>query len=211
MPQNRRVRGRRDFLRHGLFGAAGLATLYGLAGCGSRESSAALPPPPPAEGEPKNIPSRAVLSAWGEAGAPLSVSGRVFAADGRTPVEGLTLYVYHTDARGHYSELDGNGQEPQPRIKGWVRTDGEGRYEFRTTRPGAYPSRRNPAHIHVKAYGAGRAEQWLQDFLFDDDPLVNAETRARYQDAGPFSPVMKVTRDADGRLRCARDIRLEKA
>lgn len=211
MPQNRRRPGRRDFLRHGLFGAAGLAALYGLAGCGSRESSAALLAPAGAEGEPKNIPSRAVLSAWGEAGAPLSVSGRVFAADGGAPVEGLTLYVYHTDARGLYSEQDGSGQEPQPRIKGWVRTDREGRYEFQTTRPGAYPSRRNPAHIHVKAYGAGHPEQWLPDFLFEDDPLVTAETRARYRDLGPFSPIMLVTRDADGRLRCARDIRLEKA
>lgn len=210
MRKNRRQLGRRDFVRGGLFGAAGLAALYGLAACGSRESSAALrPPPSPPEGEPANIPTRAVLSAWGEAGAPLVVSGRVFAADGTTPVEGLTLYVYHTDARGHYSELDGNGQEPQPRIKGWVRTDREGRYEFQTTRPGAYPGRRNPEHIHVKAYGAGYRERWLPDFLFEDDPLVAAETRARYRDLGRFSPVMKVTRGADGRLGCARDIRLE--
>ena len=212
MRQNRRLDGRRGFLRHGLFGAAGLATLYGLAGCGSRESSAALLPPSPAagEGEPKNIPSRAVLSTWGEAGAPLVVSGRVFAADGVTPIEGVTLYVYHTDARGYYSELDGNGQEPRPRIKGWVRTDREGRYEFQTTRPAPYPRGRNPAHIHAKAYGAGYPEQWIHEYWFEDDPLVTAEMRAPFKDLGSFSPVLKVTRDAAGLIRCVRDIRLEK-
>jgi protocatechuate 3,4-dioxygenase beta subunit len=200
--------GRRDFLLRGLSGAVGFAALYGLAGCGPRQGSAARPPAP-AEGEPKEISSRAVLSAWGEPGPPLVVSGRVFAADGRTPVEGVTLYVYHTDARGLYSELDGNGQEPQPRIKGWVRTDREGRYEFQTTRPGSYPRGRNPAHIHAKASGAGYAERWLDDYLFEDDPFVTADVRARYKDLGDFSPVMKVTRGPDGVIRCARDIRLQ--
>lgn len=207
--QDHRRNGRRDFLRHGLYGAAGLAALYGLAGCGTGGSSAALlPPPAVGEGEPKGISSLAVLSEWGEAGAPLVVSGRAFAANGRTPVEGLTLYVYHTDARGHYSELDGNGQPPQPRIRGWVRTDREGRYEFRTTRPGPYPRGRTPAHIHAKVYGAGYAERWIEEYWFEDDPFVPDEARARYRDSGAFSPIMKVTRDADGRLRCARDIRL---
>ncbi|HEV3468156.1 MAG TPA: hypothetical protein VG148_02470 [Pyrinomonadaceae bacterium] len=208
MRQNRTRPGRRDFLRHSLFGAAGLAALYGLAGCGSRGSSAALGPPAEAEGEPKDISSRAVLSAWGEAGAPLVVSGRVFAPDGRTPVEGVTLYVYHTDARGLYSESDGNGQEPQPRIKGWVRTDREGRYEFQTTRPGPYPRRRDPAHIHAKAYGAGYAERWLDDYWFDDDPLVTADMRAPYKDSGSFSPILKSAPSADGVIRCTRDLRL---
>lgn len=209
--EDRNGLGRRRFLRHGLRGAAGLAAFWGLAGCGTGRSSAALTPAPsPEGGGPEGVSSRAVLSKWGEAGVPLVVSGRVFAADGRTPVEGVTLYVYHTDARGHYSELDGNGQEPQPRIKGFVRTDREGRYEFETTRPGGYPGRRDPAHIHVKAYGAGYAERWLTDFLFDDDPRLTEENRARYRDLGSFSPVLKPARDAAGVLRCTRDIRMEK-
>jgi protocatechuate 3,4-dioxygenase beta subunit len=200
--------GRRGFLRYGLFGAAGFVAVYGATGCGAGHTTAALTPTPTSNGEPEGVSSRAVLSTWGEAGVPLVVTGRVFAADGQTPVEGVTLYVYHTDARGHYSELDGNGREPQPRIKGWVRTDREGRYEFRSTRPGGYPGRRDPAHIHVKTYGAGHSERWLTDFLFDDDPRLTEEMRARYRDVGNFSPVMKITRDAGGVVRCARDIRL---
>lgn len=197
---------RRNFLRHGLLGLTGLSVVHGLAGCG--RGAAALMPPAANEGGPEEVSSRAALSVWGEPGVPLVVSGRVFAADGRTPVEGVTLYVYHTDARGLYSEADGNGQEPQPRIKGRVRTDREGRYEFRTTRPGAYPGRRNPAHIHVKASGAGYAERWIDEYWFDDDPLVTADMRARYTDLGTFSPILKPTRERDGALKCVRDIRL---
>ena len=111
---NRSLLGRRSFLRHGLSGAAGLSILYSAAGCGP--SAAALLPPPGEE--PSGLPSVATLSTWGEAGAPLVVRGRVFAADGKAPVVGLTLYVYHTDARGFYSENDGNGREP--RRSGWV-------------------------------------------------------------------------------------------
>lgn len=196
--------GRRSFLRHGLYGAAGLSALFASVACG--RSSAALMPPP-AE-VPEVATSLATLPAWGEAGAPLVVRGRVFAADGRTPVGGVTLYVYHTDARGLYSERDGNGQEPQPRIRGRVRTGADGAYEFRTTRPGAYPGRRTPQHIHAQVSGAGYPERWIDDYWFEDDPFVTADMRERFKDHGPFSPILKLTRDGAGVFRATRDIRL---
>src|SRR5215212_565756 len=39
-----------------------------------------------------------------EAGRRIVVRGRVFAPDGRTPAAGVRLFVYHTDAEGHYSQ-----------------------------------------------------------------------------------------------------------
>lgn len=199
----RNLLGRRGFLRRGLYGAAGLSVFCASAGCG--RSAAALHPPP-AEGT-ETIPSVARLSEWGEPGAPLVVRGRVFRADGKTPAEGLTLFLYHTDARGLYSEPRG-GREPDPQIKGYVRTDREGAYEFRTTRPGAYPGRRNPQHIHVKVSGPDLPERYLEDYLFEDDTLVDASTREKFKDLGSFSPILKLTRDAGGVFRATRDIRL---
>jgi protocatechuate 3,4-dioxygenase, beta subunit len=204
---NRSLLGRRKFLRHSLRGAAGLSFLYAAAGC-RRSTAALLPPPDKASEEPGGLAPVAALSAWGEAGAPLVVRGRIYAADGKTPAEGVTLHVYHTDARGLYSEHDGNGQEPQPRIKGSVRTGRDGAYEFRTTRPGAYPGRRNPQHIHAKVYGPEYPERWIDEYWFDDDPLVTASARERFKDHGPFSPILKLTRDRDGVFRAVRDIRL---
>lgn len=202
--QTRGLFGRRNFLRRGLHGAAGLSLIYAAAGCG--RSSAALVPAE--SGAPEPVPSVVTLSEWGERGAPLVVRGRVFASDGRTRVEGATLYVYHTDARGLYSETHGDGREPQPRIKGRVRTDRDGAYEFRTTRPAAYPGGTNPQHIHAQLSAPGRPDRWIDDFWFEDDPLVTAAMRERHKGAGAFSPILRLTRDASGVFRAARDIRL---
>lgn len=197
--------GRRRFLRHGLYGAAGLSVLYTSAGCG-RSAAALLPP---TIEEPSGLAPVTTLSTWGEAGAPLVVRGHLLAADGRTPIEGATLYVYHTDARGLYSERDGTGGPPQPRIKGSVRTAKAGFYEFRTSRPGSYPGSRIPQHIHAKVSGAGFAEQWIDEYWFDDDPFVTTSMREKFIDHGRFTPILKLTRDRDGVFRAVRDIRLK--
>ena len=197
--------GRRSFLRRGLYGAGALSFLYSSAGCD--RSAAALLPPPAETGEA--VASVAKLSTWGEAGAPLVVRGRVYAADGKTPAAGLTLYVYHTDARGLYSDKDGQGGPPEPRIKGYVRTDKQGAYEFHTTRPGSYPGTRITQHIHAKLSGPDLPEQWIDEYWFDDDPFLNASMREKFKDHGAFSPILKMTRGGDGVFRAERDIRLK--
>jgi protocatechuate 3,4-dioxygenase, beta subunit len=180
-----------------------------VSGCNKdRRALAALAPV--SENEPNNLSWKTVIVSANEPGTPLIVRGRIFAADGKTPVEGITLSVYHTDARGLYSEEDGNGKEPKPRLKGLMKTDGEGRYEFHTIRPAPYPGRNNPAHIHAKVYGAGYTERWIEEYWFEDDPLVTAEMRAKFANLGTFSPIMNAKRGDDGVLTCVRDIKLER-
>lgn len=201
---------RRLFLRGAGAALVGLPAL-GLAGVGCAGGPRALAGPTPAVEKPSELSWRTLLVAAGEPGTPLVVSGRVVAADGRTPVEGVTLHVYHTDARGLYSEKDGNGGPPDPRLKGWMKTGKDGRYEFRTIRPASYPGTRNPQHIHARVYGAGYAERWIPEYWFDDDPLVTAEMRARHNGLGPFSPILSNVRGGDGALAFVRDIRLDKS
>ncbi len=159
---------------------------------------------------PESTSWKAVLVSDGEPGTPLVVRGRVFAADGRTPVEGATLHVYHTDARGLYSDWDGKGKEPEPRLKGWMKTDREGRYEFRTIRPASYPGTHRPQHVHAEVYGAGYAQRWIPEYWFADDPLVPPDKLAQYAGLGTFSPIVTPKRGADGALVCVRDIKLDK-
>jgi protocatechuate 3,4-dioxygenase, beta subunit len=200
---------RRLFLRGAGAALVGLPALsLCAAGCG--RSPHALASSTPDEKESVELSWKTVLIPAGEPGTPLVVSGRIFAADGKTPVEGVTLHVYHTDARGLYSEKDGQGGPPDPRLKGSMKTGRDGLYEFRTIRPASYPGTRNPQHIHAKVYGAGYAERWIPEYWFDDDPLVTTEMSARYASLGAFSPVVSAKRRADGVFACVRDIRLEK-
>lgn len=200
---------RRLFLRGAGAALVGLPALS-LSAAGCAKSPAAHAGSTPVEEEPAELSWRTVLTNAGEPGTLMLVSGRIFAADGRTPVSGVTLHVYHTDARGLYSEKDGQGGPPDPRIKGSVKTDRDGRYEFRSIRPASYPGTRNPQHIHAKVFGAGYAERWIPEYWFDDDRLVTADMRARYANLGTFSPIVSAGRGDGGVFACVRDIRLEK-
>jgi len=153
---------------------------------------------------------KTVIVSDNEPGQPLIVSGRILAPDQKTPLEGITLSVYQTDATGVYSTTGGNGDNRNTRIHGSMRTNSEGRYEFRTIKPGSYPKTRNPAHIHAYISGPGYPEYWIDEYLFDDDPFVQDDVRRRLGNKGNFSSVLKLTRGSDGILRGERDIVIEK-
>src|SRR5215813_6691816 len=143
-----------------------------------------------------------------EPGEPLIVSGTIYSPDGKQPLPGIMLFVYQTDATGRYSTTGGDNRGT--RIHGVMRTNAEGKYEFRTIKPGSYPNTRNPAHIHAYVSGPGYPEYWIDEYLFADDPFVHEEVRQRYKGLGTFSPIVKLTRDKDGVLHGTRDIKIER-
>ena len=144
-----------------------------------------------------------------EPGEPMIISGTIYAPDGRTPMKGISLYVYQTDATGVYS-AGGNGDNRNTRLHGQMWTNAEGRYEFRTIKPAAYPGRTNPAHIHAFVSGPDYPEYWIDEYHFDDDSLVTEDMRRKAANQGTFSSILKLTRDSDGMLRGVRDIKIER-
>jgi len=74
--------------------------------------------------------------------------------------------------------------------------------------PGIYPSRTDPAHIHVTLKEPGRKEYWIDEIVFTDDPLVTDRYRARMQDRGG-SGIVTPRRDESGTWIVRRDITLE--
>ena len=146
-----------------------------------------------------------------EPGEPLIVTGTIYSPDGRTPVEGATLWVYHTDATGHYSPLSqSGGNNRNTRLHGVMRTNAEGRYEFRTIRPAPYPGRTNPAHIHAFVSAPDYPEYWIDEYLFEGDPFITGEMREKLVGTGTFSSILQLTRGSDGLLRGVRDIKIER-
>ena len=73
------------------------------------------------------------LASTNEPGQRLRITGVVYMPDGTTLAKGVTLFLYQTDASGHYNAAD----DPfQPRLRGWLRTDHGGRDEIETIKPG---------------------------------------------------------------------------
>jgi protocatechuate 3,4-dioxygenase beta subunit len=151
----------------------------------------------------------AVLAPPGEPGEPMIVSGTVRNADGQ-PVAGALLSVFHADAKGHYTPTRPT-DEPGSRLFGYMKTGADGRYEFRTIRPGGYPHQPIPQHIHMLVSAAGYREHKCRStcqLVFEDDPRMTAEWHEWAAKDG--NPVLSITRDQRGVQRCRYDIVLRR-
>src|SRR2546423_9278750 len=153
--------------------------------------------------EPKELSWKTVIPPGNEPGEPLIVTGEVFQPDGKTPGEGMVLWVYHTDRTGYYNA---NDDASHPRLNGWMKIGADGKYEFRTIRPGAYPHRATPAHIHAHVYGPGYSERSIDDFWFNDDPRINEKELKQQADNGGHPVIVDVKRGSDRVWRGERDI-----
>jgi protocatechuate 3,4-dioxygenase beta subunit len=158
------------------------------------------------DGMPEKTSWRASLAELNEPGEPLIVSGRIFKKDGKTPAAGILLYIYHTDNKGLYSPAPTQTKgRRHGHLRGWMITDAQGRYEFKTIRPASYPNSKNPQHIHPIIKESESKIYWIEDFLFSDDPLLTDQEKSRLPKRGG-SGVMTLTKNSDGVWIGKRDI-----
>lgn len=105
--------------------------------------------------------------------------GRVLDGDAR-PVPGTLVEIWQANAGGRYRHRNDDYRAPlDPNFGGCGRslTDAEGRYGFRTIKPGAYPWRNGgndwrPAHIHVSVFGRAFCQRLVTQLYFEGDPLI---------------------------------------
>jgi protocatechuate 3,4-dioxygenase beta subunit len=201
--------GRRSFIKHASLFAIALPALEfgtpGLAGCNQAPSLADT-----GLEQMANVSWKSTIVADGEPGEPLIVSGTIYAPDGRTALEGINLFVYQTDATGVYSTTGQDGNNRDTRIHGLMRSNKEGRYEFRTIKPGSYPNSRNAAHIHAYISSPDYPEYWIDEYLFEGDPFITSADREKFGGKGTFSSILTLQRGSDGVLRGVRDIKVER-
>ena len=127
-------------------------------------------------------PGEADLTAQ-HAGAPVGermiVSGRVLDEDGR-PLRDALIEIWQANAAGRYRHATDTHDAPlDPNFTGCGRviTDAEGRYRFKTIKPGAYPwgnhhNAWRPAHVHLSVFGYGFVQRLVTQFYFPGDPLL---------------------------------------
>jgi protocatechuate 3,4-dioxygenase beta subunit len=156
----------------------------------------------------KKLSSVDTLPDFNDKGPKLEISGIVYHADGKTPAKDVVIYVYHTDQKGIYPKK-GNETGWAKRhgyIRDWAKTDKNGYYKFYTLKPAPYPGGNIPAHIHVTVKEPNKNEYWIDEYLFDDDPLLTKEERQKQEKRGGNGIIKLVARN--GSLYATRNITL---
>jgi protocatechuate 3,4-dioxygenase, beta subunit len=158
------------------------------------------------DGIPETITSSSSLVMPAEHGEPLIIRGIIFKKDGKTPAPDVILYVYQTDSKGLYSK--GKNQTQAIRhghIRGWVRSNSKGEYEIKTIRPASYPNSNSPQHIHPIIYEPNKGYYWIDEYMFENDPLLTTNEKSKVSNRGG-SGIIKLTKDRDGVWQGKRDI-----
>src|SRR5262249_33118718 len=107
------------------------------------------------------------------AGQVLNIMGRVLNVTGE-PVRDATVEVWQANSHGRYAHPSDTNTAPlDPNFEGAavLATDSQGRYQFKTIKPAAYPAGPDlmrPAHIHFQV--SGRQDRLVTQMYFENDP-----------------------------------------
>jgi protocatechuate 3,4-dioxygenase beta subunit len=112
-------------------------------------------------------------------GERIVVHGRVLDENGK-PVPQALVEIWQCNAAGRYHHPGDQHDAPlDPNFFGGgrYRADDEGKYEFITIKPGAYPWKNHhnawrPAHIHFSLFGPAFATRLITQMYFSNDPLL---------------------------------------
>ena len=148
---------------------------------------------------PKNIKVSDTSPGWNQSGQKLLITGTIFKMDGKTPAPNIIMYYYQTDVNGYYSSSDNKMSKAARHgdIRGWVKTDENGKYSIYTVRPAAYPNSAEPAHIHpsIKEPDINNP-YYIDEFVFDDDPILTTAKRKNMRNRGG-SGVLRLLEQGD--------------
>lgn len=138
-------------------------------------------------GMPENIKSIDTSAAWTEKGQKLLITGTVYKLGGKIPAPNIVIYYWQTDNNGYYSPNKGMDEKVKKHghIRGWVKSDENGKYSIYTIRPAPYPNRDSPAHIHTSIKEPNiNDEYYIDGFVFSDDILLTGGKRKALENRG---------------------------
>ena len=138
------------------------------------------------------------------AGHVLNVMGRVLNRNGE-PVRNAKIEIWQANAHGRYSHpSDPNPAPLDPNFEGFAvqTSDAEGRYRFKTIKPGAYPTNTpnwvRPPHLHFEV--TGKVNRLITQMYFPGEPLNDKDILLqglRNNREGAIAKVLPATADAE--------------
>lgn len=112
------------------------------------------------------------------AGQVIEVAGRVLNTQGK-PLSDIRIEIWQANSHGRYTHPSDPYDAPlDPNFEGYalLATDSEGRYRFRTVKPGPYPDssgKMRPSHIHFDV--AGKTNRTVTQLYFAGDPFQDED------------------------------------
>jgi len=137
------------------------------------------------------------------AGEVIHVMGRVLNVEGQ-PVRGARVELWQANARGRYTHPSDTNPAPlDPNFEGFAvqTTDAEGRYRFKTVKPGAYPALGNwmrPPHLHFDV--TGKVNRLVTQMYFPGESLNDTDLllqKLRANRDGAIAKVLPPTADLE--------------
>jgi len=137
------------------------------------------------------------------AGQVIYVMGRVINVHGQ-PVKGARVELWQANAHGRYTHPSDTNPAPlDPSFEGFAvqDTDAEGRYRFKTIKPGAYPATASwmrPPHLHFEI--TGRINRVITQMYFPGEPLNDKDLllqNVRGNKEGLIAKVLPPTSDVE--------------
>lgn len=125
----------------------------------------------------------------------IHMTGRVLKENGE-PVRAAKVEIWQANTHGRYAHpSDPNSAPLDPNFQGFgvQTTDEEGRYHFKTIKPGAYPASPNwmrPPHIHVDI--SGKRDRLVTQMFFPGEPLNERDAILQSLGAGKTAAVAKL-------------------
>jgi protocatechuate 3,4-dioxygenase beta subunit len=115
-------------------------------------------------------------------GERITVTGRILDSHGK-PIRDSLVEIWQANAAGRYRHRWDTWDAPlDPNFSGAGRcvTDGDGRYQFVTVKPGPYPwgnhhNAWRPAHIHFSLLGRAFEQRLVTQMYFPGDPLFDLD------------------------------------
>lgn len=125
---------------------------------------------------PATLASTGRIAPTSEPGRPLVVPVQVVGVNG-SPAPNAVVFAYQTDEKGLYDKRE-NGPHSW-RLRGWTKTDADGRVTFETIRPGSYPNSNNPPHVHFTVFLASGERYHAGELQLSMTPAPGTPTPER--------------------------------